>query len=131
MIVIPRNEFEDLVNRAIAQLPKPYLSKIKNVAIIVDDVPSLEQRRQLMLRDDQSLFGLYEGVPLSQRQGMLKTLPDKITLFQKPLEYSSNSMPELFDHIGRTIWHEVAHYFGLNHDKIRELESKEKRNKTK
>ncbi len=129
MIVIPRDDFEDLVNRAIAQLPKPYLSQIKNVAFIVEDVPSLEQRQQLMLRDDQSLFGLYEGVPLSQRQGTLKTLPDKITLFQKPLEYSANSMTELFDRIGRTVWHEVAHYFGLDHDKIRELEAKERHNK--
>ncbi len=126
MIMISRNEFEDLVNKAVAQLPKDYLAKIKNVAILVEDEPSLEQRHKLMLRNDQSLFGLYEGVPLSQRQGVLKTLPDKITLFQKPLEYFSNNMSELFDRIGRTVWHEVAHYFGLDHDQIRELERKEK-----
>lgn len=124
--MISRNEFEDLVNKAVAQLPKDYLAKIKNVAILVEDEPSLEQRHKLMLRNDQSLFGLYEGVPLSQRQGVLKTLPDKITLFQKPLEYFSNNMSELFDRIGRTVWHEVAHYFGLDHDQIRELERKEK-----
>lgn len=129
MVTISRSEFENLVNKAVAQLPKTYLSQIKNVAILVDDEPSLDQRRQLMLRDDQSLYGLYEGVPLSQRQGTLKTLPDKITIFQKPLEYSSNSINELFDHVGRTVWHEVAHYFGLDHAKIRELENKERRNK--
>lgn len=126
MIIISRQEFEDMVNKAVAQLPKPYLSRLKNVAIIVDDIPTLEQRQQLALRPNQTLFGLYEGVPLSQRQGMLKTLPDKITVFQKPLEYASDNINDLFEKIGRTIWHEVAHYFGLDHEMIHGLESKEK-----
>lgn len=126
MIIVSRQEFEDLVNKAIAQLPETYLSKLKNVAIIVDDIPSLEQRQQLALRPNQTLFGLYEGVPLSQRNGTLKTLPDKITIFQKPLEYASDNIGDLFSRIGRTIWHEVAHYFGLDHDMIKNLESKEK-----
>jgi predicted Zn-dependent protease with MMP-like domain len=126
MIIISREEFEDLVNKAVAQLPKDYLDKLKNVAIIVEDQPSIEQRMKQNLRPNQTLLGLYEGVPLSERQGMQKILPDKITLFQKPLEYSSKDIGDLFDHIGRTIWHEVAHYFGLDHDKIHELERKEK-----
>ena len=126
MIKVSRKEFEELVNRAIAQMPKDYLSRIKNVAILVKDNPDLEQRNQLMLRPNQTLFGLYEGVPLSKRQGMTKILPDKITIFQKPLEYASENINDLFQNIGKTIWHEVAHYFGLNHDQINALENKNK-----
>ena len=126
MIKVSRQEFEELVNKVVAQLPKDYLARIKNVAFIVDDIPSEEQRRKLLLRSDQTLFGLYEGVPLSERQGYEKMLPDKITIFQKPLEYSSENINDLFKNIGKTVWHEVAHYFVLNHDQIRALEKKEK-----
>jgi predicted Zn-dependent protease with MMP-like domain len=126
MVIIPKEEFEDLVNKAVAQLPKDFLAKLKNVAILVDDEPDLDQRRQLMLHPNQTLFGLYEGVPLSKRQGTVKILPDKITIFQKPLEYASYDINDLFEKIDRTVWHEVAHYFGLDHERIKELESKEK-----
>jgi predicted Zn-dependent protease with MMP-like domain len=126
MIMVSRKEFEELVDRVVVQLPDTYLSRLKNVAILVQDEPDMAQRHKLMLRPNQSLFGLYEGVPLTQRQGVVKILPDKITIFQKPLEYASNNMNDLFQNLGRTVWHEVAHYFGLNHDQINELESKEK-----
>jgi predicted Zn-dependent protease with MMP-like domain len=124
--MVSRKEFEELVDRVVVQLPDTYLSRLKNVAILVEDEPDMAQRHKLMLRPNQSLFGLYEGVPLTQRQGVVKILPDKITIFQKPLEYASNNMNDLFQNLGRTVWHEVAHYFGLNHDQINELESKEK-----
>ena len=128
MITISRKEFEDMVNRVVAQLPPDYLARLKNVAILVKDQPDLDQRQKLMLRANQTLFGLYEGVPLSQRQGTVKLLPDKITVFQKPLEHASENINDLFKNIGKTVWHEVAHYFGLNHEQIRELERKEKLN---
>jgi predicted Zn-dependent protease with MMP-like domain len=131
MISISREEFVVLLNKVIAQLPPDYLARIKNVAFIVEDQPSNEQRQKLMLRPTQTLFGLYEGVPLSQRLGMEKVLPDKITIFQKPLEYASTNEHELFVNIGKTVWHEVAHYFGLNHDQIRELENKNASKKPK
>ena len=126
MIIVSRKEFEDLVERVVAQLPKEYLKRLKNVAFIVEEEPSLIQRQQQMLRPNQTLFGLYEGVPLSNRNGMDKMLPDKITIFKKPMEFASNNMNELFDNIGRTVWHEVAHYFGLDHEMIGELEKKER-----
>ena len=128
MVTISRKEFEDMVNRVVAQLPPDYLARLKNVAILVKDQPDLDQRQKLMLRANQTLFGLYEGVPLSQRQGTVKLLPDKITVFQKPLEHASENINDLFKNIGKTVWHEVAHYFGLNHEQIRELERKEKLN---
>ena len=78
--------------------------------------------RVLHLRHDQTLFGLYEGVPLSARQGEVRVLPDKITLFKNPLCASVNTMAELREQIRHTLWHEIAHYYGLDHARIHELD---------
>jgi predicted Zn-dependent protease with MMP-like domain len=125
MISVPREVIEQIINQAIKNLPKPYVDHLENVAFIVEDEPSPAQRQLLKLRADQTLFGLYEGVPLSQRHGAVKLLPDKITIFQKPLEMASNSINELTNRVSRTVWHEVAHYYGLDHKRIKELELKE------
>ena len=122
MYSVSSEQFNDLINEAVSKFPKTHLNSLKNVAILVEDLPSLEQRRKLELRNDQTLLGLYEGVPLSQRQGMQKVLPDKITLFKIPLEHQANTEKELAEQIRHTLWHEVAHYFGLDHKAISELE---------
>jgi predicted Zn-dependent protease with MMP-like domain len=124
MFTISQDEFQDIINTSIAALPKAYVDRLENVAFIVEDYPSEQQRRQLELRDDQSLFGLYEGVPLSRRQGTTKLLPDKITLFKNPIESVCQNLPELRTQIAKTVWHEVAHYYGLNHDQINKLNNK-------
>ena len=126
MTNVPRDVIEQIINQAINNLPETYVEHLKNVAFIVEDEPTPHQRELLSLRSDQTLFGLYEGVPLSKRHGAMKLLPDKITIFQKPLESASSNLYELADRISRTVWHEVAHYYGLDHDRIRELESKER-----
>ncbi len=120
--MVSQKEFEAIINKAVASLPKPYVDHLANIAFIVEDEPSPAQRQKLMLRQDQTLFGLYEGVPLAARQGTTKLLPDKITLFKRPLEQASNSLAELRSRISRTVWHEVAHYYGLDHERIHELE---------
>ena len=122
MYSVSSEQFNDLINKAVASLPKTHLNSLKNVALLVEDLPSQEQRVKLELRNDQTLLGLYEGVPLSQRQGMQKVLPDKITLFKIPLEHTASSEEELAEQIRHTIWHEVAHYYGLDHKAISELE---------
>lgn len=119
---VSREKFQKLVNDAISSLPKDKIDNLKNVAILVEDYPSAEQRTELKLRGDQTLLGLYEGVPLSQRQGQTKILPDKITLFQNPLEWKSDSEKGLLEEIRHTLWHEIAHYYGLDHDAIAKLE---------
>jgi predicted Zn-dependent protease with MMP-like domain len=92
------------------------------MAIVVEQEPTPEQRQQLHLHDGALLFGLYEGVPLPQRNGVSKLLPDKITLFQKPIEAIVSDHHELQKHIKHTLWHELAHYYGLDHKRIHELE---------
>jgi predicted Zn-dependent protease with MMP-like domain len=93
------------------------------VTTLYEDKPTPAQREQLRLNCDQTLLGLYEGVPLSQRQGMTHVLPDRITLFKDPLSQRTNSLVELREEIRHTLWHEIGHYYGLDHDRIHQLES--------
>jgi predicted Zn-dependent protease with MMP-like domain len=129
MYSVSRQEFEDIIDSAIANLPKINIEHLDNVAFIVEDEPSPDQRQTLALRCDQLLFGLYQGVPLSMWHGATKLLPDKITIFKSPLELASNNLEDLRDQVGRTVWHEVAHYYGLDHDRIHELEARERNTK--
>ena len=115
------DDFQVLVTAAMDSLPKQF-EKVKNVAIIVEDEPTPEQRARLHLVNGQTLYGLYEGVPLPQRQGQAKLLPDKITLFKTPLSMHVNDARQLQEAIRHTLWHELAHYYGLDHPRIRELE---------
>ena len=121
---ISDKQFEEIVAGAIDAIPPPYIDRLENVAFIVEDQPTEEQNRKLGLRCHDLLFGLYEGVPLPQRMGSSKLLPDKITLFKKPLISISKDLGELSQNIKHTIWHEVAHYYGLGHKRIHELERK-------
>ncbi|HEX5447886.1 MAG TPA: metallopeptidase family protein [Candidatus Saccharimonadales bacterium] len=117
-------EFEKYLAEAIDAVPKPYGERLQNVAFILEDEPSPDQRVKLNLFPGETLFGLYEGVPLPMRQGTTKLLPDKITIFKTPLLAASHSQAELRSNIGHTVWHEVAHYFGLDHDRIHQLDNK-------
>lgn len=123
MYVVEKEVFEGLVTKAIESLPKERLDAIKNIVFLVDDEPNDEQRQSLGLRPCQSLFGLYQGVPLTERRGgYALTLPDRITIFQNPHMQFASSFEELVAQVKNTVWHEVAHYFGLDHDRIEELE---------
>jgi predicted Zn-dependent protease with MMP-like domain len=122
MYRVTNEEFEKLLNESLVSLPKQHIESLKNVALIVEDLPSDEQRFKLKLAGNQTLLGLYEGLPLSRRQGTTKLLPDKITLFKLPLEAHANTLVELKEQIRHTLWHEIAHYYGLDHDAIRDLE---------
>jgi len=122
VIQVSDEQFQQLINQALESLPGEHARNIKNVAILYEELPTPEQRQKLALRHDQTLLGLYEGVPLSQRQGMTRILPDKITLFKLPLESQADTEAELKEQIRHTLWHEIAHYYGLDHDKIHELE---------
>ncbi len=122
MFRVSQKEFDQIITDGLEAIPERYRNRLNNVAMIAEDQPSPDQRTALKLRGDQTLLGLYEGVPLSKRGGQTKLLPDKITLFKLPLENMSNSYAELKKNVRHTIWHEVAHYFGLDHERIRELE---------
>lgn len=122
MISVSDEEFQQLINEALDSLPQDRMAHVQNVAFLFEDEPTEEQRMKLALRHDQTLLGLYEGVPLAKRQGMQTMLPDKITLFKLPLCASSTTRDELKEQIRHTMWHELAHYFGLDHKEIHALE---------
>ncbi|HVX47827.1 MAG TPA: metallopeptidase family protein [Candidatus Saccharimonadales bacterium] len=122
MIQVSSEQFQELINQALKSLPGEHVRNIKNVAILYEEEPTPRQREELRLRGDQTLLGLYEGVPLSRRQGMTRLLPDKITLFKRPLESQADTPDGLREAIRHTLWHEIAHYYGLDHKKIHELE---------
>src|SRR6266567_64254 len=116
---ISDEQFSQLIGAALDELPKKYTDNINNVAIVYEDDPSPEQRVQLKLRGNQSLFGLYQGIPLPQRNaGYNLVLPDKITLFKHPLLWASHDATSLKANIKHTLWHEIAHHFGLGHGRI-------------
>lgn len=120
---ISDEEFQKFIDEALGLLPKTHTDNLKNVAILFEDEPTPEQRTELKLRCDQSLYGLYQGVPLARRQGVTNTyLPDRITIFKNPMLATSASEVELKEQIRHTLWHEIAHYYGLDHKKIHELE---------
>ncbi len=123
MLSLTDEEFDRLISRAMDELPQHYITGLKNVVVMMSDEPSEEQRRVLKLRGDQLLLGLYEGVPLTHRSGSESgLLPDRITLFKLPILALARDEASLFEQIKRTLWHEIAHYYGLDHDRMDELQ---------
>ena len=109
--------FDHLVTRAMDELPQRYIQGLDNVAILYADEPDEHQRAKSHLDDRHILLGLYEGIPLTQRgAGYSFVLPDKITLFKHALLHISHNEAQLFEEVKRTLWHEIAHYYGLSHE---------------
>jgi len=105
------------------ELPRRYIEHLENVVITYADVPNEHQVQKLRLRGDSLLLGLYEGIPLTQRgAGYNLVLPDKITLFKFPIMAITHDEVSFYKQVKHTLWHEIAHYYGLGHDKIHEIE---------
>jgi predicted Zn-dependent protease with MMP-like domain len=124
MAHVSDEQFEKLVEEAVAAIPERFAKHLNNVAFMVADVPT---RRQLEaggnLHGGGMLLGLYEGIPLPERDdGYNFVLPDVITVFKRSHEMTSPSLEALRREVKQTVWHEVAHYFGLDHGQIRALE---------
>lgn len=116
-------QFDALITRAMDELPQKYIKGLDNVAIIMADEPSEEQREKMHLDSQGLLLGLYEGVPLTQKgSGWSGMLPDKITLFKNQLLVATYDDESLFEQIKRTLWHEMAHHYGLSHEDMDKLQ---------
>ena len=118
-----QEEFAQLVTKAVEGLPQEFLTKLENVDVIVQEYPTPSQLRKLGLRRGETLLGLYEGIPQTKRDsyyGMV--LPDKITIFQKPIEAKCRSDAELDAEVSKVLKHEIAHHFGTSEARLREIE---------
>jgi predicted Zn-dependent protease with MMP-like domain len=122
---VTRDEFARLVTEALEGIPQRFRDAIQNVAIVVEDEPTLEQLDEVGIEPPDTLLGLYQGVPLTERQWAHgNTLPDKVTLFQGPIEDSSESEDDVVIAIGETLIHELGHYFGLSEEEIEAIEDR-------
>lgn len=116
-------EFEKIIGEAMDSLPEKYVRGLDNVLVTYEDEPTHEQRKELKLHCNQTLFGLYQGVPRTQRGiGYNMVLPDKITLFKNPILHVSPDIAVLKEQVRHTLWHEIAHHYGLDHDRIHALD---------
>ena len=118
---VSRERFENLVRDAISSLPEKFLSKMGNVSIIIADRPTPEQMQENNLGPHDTLYGLYEGVPFTERGSYVPPLPDVITIFQEPIERSSRTDVELDDQVRSTVIHEIAHYFGFSDPELEKM----------
>ena len=126
-----RARFERLVVEAVTLIPKRFRREMKNLALVVEDEPAAELLEDMEIEPPDSLYGLYQGTPLPERTwGFGNVLPDRITLFQRPIEEDCEDEDEIRAVIGETLIHEVGHYFGLSEEEIEEIEEKYWRGET-
>ncbi len=119
-----REEFEGLVAEALEELPEEFQKRLDNVDVVVAAHPTRDQRERAGIGPHQTLFGLYEGVPLTKRdRGYHLVLPDKITIFQRPMEAFCHTREEIRNLVRKTVMHEIAHHFGIGDERLRELET--------
>ncbi len=120
-----RKEFERHVADALATIPRRFRDAMQNIAIVVEDEPSADLLREMEIEPPDTLFGLYQGTPLTERAWAFgNTLPDQILLFQGPHEREAEDDEDLIASIAETLIHEIGHYFGLSEEEIEEIEEK-------
>jgi predicted Zn-dependent protease with MMP-like domain len=119
---LSRRRFDQLVLEALESIPLPLRQRMENVAVVVEAWPTPEQLANAGLGPDDLLFGLYEGTPLVERGVLAEPLlPDRITIFQGPLEETCDTEEEIREEVRTTILHEVAHHFGFDEERLAEL----------
>lgn len=120
-----RKRFERLVDDAVRSIPKRFRDAVQNLAIVVEDEPPDDVLDDMEVEPPDTLFGLYQGTPLTERSSSYgNTLPDRITLYQGPIEEACDSDDDVVTCIGETLIHELGHYFGLSEEEIEDIEEK-------
>ena len=124
--IMEHKEFENLVIKAIDELPENFKDKLENIDIVIEDEPNMDTARTLGLGSRGHLLGLYQGVPLKNRThyyGMV--LPDKITIYKANIERACKNTDgeEVYDRIKHVLQHEIAHHFGISDKRLKDLET--------
>lgn len=114
-----RHRFGRLVARALRTLPAEFRARIENVEILIETEPSPQLLRELGVAPGHTLFGLYQGIPLTQRNsGYSMVLPDRLTIYQQPIEQACVTDWQVGHQVQKTVVHEVAHYFGISDEEL-------------
>jgi len=120
-----RDAFTRLVEEALLEIPKRFRTAMKNVAVVVEDEPPPHVLEELEMEPPDSLFGLYQGTPLPERSWTYgNTLPDRISIYQRPIEEACEDDEEILECVAETVIHEFGHYFGMSEEEIEEIEEK-------
>jgi len=119
-----KGEFEEVVNEGIKAIPQKFLEKLENVDICIEEEPTSYQLRKLKTKKGSLVFGLYEGIPQTKRGYYGQVLPDRITIFRRPIERIAHSENEIREIVKNTVWHEIAHHFGLDEKQVRIAEKR-------
>jgi predicted Zn-dependent protease with MMP-like domain len=122
---VRRRDFEKLVEHALETIPRDFRDAIRNMAIVIEDEPSDDLLDEMGIEPEGTLLGLYQGIPLPERpwaEG--NTLPDRVTLFQGPIEDVGEEERDIVKVIGETLIHELGHYFGLSEEEIEAIEER-------
>ena len=119
--MLRQDEFEALVIDAIGELPQELLTQLDNVTIVVQEWPTRDQMVEAELEHRMELLGLYEGIPLTDREGYNLVLPDKITIFQGPVEAMCRTREDIAREVRVTVAHEIAHHFGIDDERLEEM----------
>lgn len=118
-----RDAFERLVAEAVRLIPARFRREMQNLALVVEDQPAAALLADMGIEPPDSLYGLYQGTPLPERQWADgNRLPDRITIYQRPIEQDAEDEDDALDMVAETLIHEVGHYFGLSEEEIEEIE---------
>jgi predicted Zn-dependent protease with MMP-like domain len=118
-----RDEFRRYVDEALATIPARFRQALQNIAIVVEDEPTTDVLAEVGIAPPDTLLGLYQGTPLTERSWAHgNALPDKITIYQRPIEEASDDEDDMIIAIGETLIHEIGHYFGLSEEEIEAIE---------
>jgi len=122
---VDRNAFEQLVAEALQSIPRRFRRAMKNIAIVVEDEPAQDLLDDMEIEPPDTLLGLYQGTPLTERTSSYgNVLPDRVLIFQGPHERAAEDEDDLVVAIGETLIHEIGHYFGLSEEEIEEIEER-------
>lgn len=129
-LTMDRNSFERLVERSLKRLPKKFAKELRNISIEVESEPDQNILDDLAIEDGM-LFGLYQGVPLTEREwNYANALPDRISIYQGPIEREARSEDEIEEIVLDTVMHEIGHYFGFDDETLYQIEDEKQRKRS-
>lgn len=119
--MVSKSQFRELVREALDLLPEEFADRMENIQVIIEEEPAADLLEEMGMGPGETLFGLYQGWPLTERTTDYMSLPDTITIFRKPILAEFHAPAEICREIARTVIHEIAHHFGIDDERLHDL----------